>query len=115
MNQHFFPSKATSLIGDASINNVVKVEVQVCENIVDQELETTRHSFEVCNPISMRSLFNPIEEAQESHQKFTNEDLVDMVATTGEEGEEKEEADDTQDGKVVATTTMAEKLISPFP
>ncbi len=29
---------------------------------------------------------------------------------TGEEGEEKEEADDNQDGKVVATTTMAEKL-----
>jgi hypothetical protein len=29
---------------------------------------------------------------------------------TGEEGEEKEEANDNQDGKVVATTTMAEKL-----
>jgi hypothetical protein len=50
-----------------------------------------------------------IEEAQESHQEFTNEDLVEMVATTSEEGEE-EEADDNQDGKVVATTTMAEKL-----
>jgi hypothetical protein len=52
----------------------------------------------------------PIEEAQESHQEFTNEDLVEMVATTDEEGEEKEEADDNQDGEVVATTTMAEKL-----
>ncbi len=53
------------------------------------------------------SLLNPIEEAQESHQEFTNEDLVEMVATTGEE---KEKVDDNQDGKVVATTTMAEKL-----
>jgi hypothetical protein len=33
-----------------------------------------------------------------------------MVATTGEEGEEEEEANDNQDGKVVATTTMVEKL-----
>ncbi len=59
----------------------------------------------MCNPISIRSILNPIEEAQESHQKFTNEDFVEMVATTGEE-----EVDDNQDEKVVATTTMTEKL-----
>jgi len=69
-------------------------------------LETTIHSFEACNPISIRSILNPIEEAQESHQKFTNEDLVEVVATTGEE----KEVDDNQDEKVVATTTMTEKL-----
>jgi hypothetical protein len=70
-------------------------------------LETTIHSFKECNPISIRSILNPIEDAQESHKKFTNEDLVEMVATTGEE---KEEIDDNQDEKVVATTTMTEKL-----
>jgi len=70
-------------------------------------LETTIHSFEECNPISIRSILNPIEEAQESHQKFTNEDLVEMLATTGEE---KKEVYRNQDEKVVATTTMTEKL-----
>ena len=75
------------------------------EQEVEKDLESALQRLPLCNPMSIASLLNPVDEEPTVHSKLSDTEIIKLV----QDAEEEEEGEDEEE---VVICSIAEKLAS---